>query len=559
MGCQSYCQNFVDQALKEIKLSKSFARPNEFNDGFLLGIEDPNYASMEQMRSNWINVAPALFANCVRKMASEYSIETFDLPLAQIENVSFGYIEGKRRLGCIVLWPNINHSPLDRSERNAAHWAHELVKNKVLNDVFLVWLTDASNAALQERLDSWNECYAPYGIKHITALEWVRSTFEQEAADCVTDAVNRIKAEGRLIQGLTVVTLPTVYEYESFRRETIRNYEAHELPLIRERMLLMGMSKHDLDVLNHNVIRDNLFEVLFGCTDFASSFLSSEWRYKISSLSDNVEQTGTVVGYIKVVEQILFNLLTLWIDSGLDVAFNVKANGTPAPLTASLLSKNRGKVTLGALRHLYASNQHRRDSFNKEIYDSEMDIKRFRELLFQRLESFNRDTRNGKLHKSNFYDLDKVREIRNEVLDITFMLIGGIRLNASQRKLLNDMKPQIKIDPNALADMAKELNKGIAELNFGSIDDSRLIVIKHDNDTSQFLISLMVKAGDLVAQNYYYYSPPRGLSQENELDCVKKLIKSYLKSECVIDSLHEELSEYVVYHVESKPFHVSLK
>ena len=81
-------------------------------------------------------------------MASEYSIQTFDLPFEHIKHVGFGYMEGKRRHGCIMLWPNIKHSPLDRSEKNAAYWAHELVKNKVVNDVFLVWLTDASNAKL---------------------------------------------------------------------------------------------------------------------------------------------------------------------------------------------------------------------------------------------------------------------------------------------------------------------------------------------------------------------------------------------------------------------------
>lgn len=557
MGCQSDCQDFVDQALKEIKLSKSFAHPNEFNDSFLFGIEDPNYASMKQMRSNWINVAPTLFANCIRKMASEYSIQTFDLPFEHIKHVGFGYMEGKRRRGCIMLWPNIKHSPLDRSEKNAAYWAHELVKNKVVNDVFLVWLTDASNAKLRERLNSWNESYSLYGIKHISALEWVQNTFGQEAANCVADAANRIKAEGRLIQGFTVVALPTVYEYESFRREAISNYVNCELPLIEERMLLMGMPEHDLDVLKRNVLHDNHFEVLFGCTDFAASFLSSEWRYKISSLSDSVEQTGTAVGYIKAVEQMLFHLLTLWIDSGFDVVFSEKTTAIPTPLTTSLLAKNKGKVTLGSLRHLYSSRQH--DSFNKEIYDSEMNIGCFRELLFQRLESFNGDTRNGKLHKSNFYDLDKVREIRNEVLDITFMLLGGIRLSASQCKLLDDMKQQIEIAPNTLADMARDLNEGIEELTLDSLDDARLLANKCGSEPPMWQISLIVKTANVDIRNYYYYSPLRGLSQEDELGCVNSLIESYLTSDFVFEALRKVLTEYAVFGVESSPLHVPLK
>lgn len=97
-----------------------------------------------------------------------------------------------------------------------------------------------------------------------------------------------------------------------------------------------GMSEHDIDILARNIQRKDLFEILFGQASFAVSFLSSEWRYRLNTLSENVEQTGTVAGYIKAIEQMMFDLLPLWANRDYKVAFGaVKAWNPAVPLTSA--------------------------------------------------------------------------------------------------------------------------------------------------------------------------------------------------------------------------------
>ena len=397
MDCQSLYDEFADKALADIKLSKKFAGVNEFNSGFLFGTDDCNCASMKQMQRNWAAAAPGLFADFARKLASGHSIETFDLPsTSRWKNAGFGYSADGGKHACVMLWPSIDHSPLNHTKSNSMFWAFELVENGEVDDVYLVWLADEANVKLRESLGYWYESFSPRGVKHVFATDWFERTFGKEGADRLTDVAGRVRTEGRLVQGFTVVALPTEHELGSFRRELLHDYEAIELPLIRYRLMGRGMSERDIDILARNIQRKDLFEILFGQASFAVSFLSSEWRYRLNTLSENVEQTGTVAGYIKAIEQMMFDLLPLWANRDYKVAFGaVKAWNPAVPLTSALLAEKDKEATLGPLAYLFASYQHK--YFNVRIYDPEIDYKSFRELLFGRLRSFMDDTRNGKL------------------------------------------------------------------------------------------------------------------------------------------------------------------
>ncbi|MGO5413929.1 hypothetical protein [Slackia isoflavoniconvertens] len=559
MDCQSLYDEFVDKALAEIKLSKKFAGANEFNSGFLFGTDDCNYAIMKQTQRNWSDAAPGLFADFARKLASGHSIETFDLPsTSRWESTGFGYIADGRKHACVMLWPSIDHSPLNHTKSNSMFWALELVESGEVDDVYLVWLADEANVKLCERLGYWYESFSPRGIMHVSATDWFERTFGKEEADRLADVAGKVRTEGRLIQGFTVAALPTEHEIGSFRRECLSDYEAVEIPLIRCRLMGRGMSEHDVDILARNIQRKDLFEILFGQASFAVSFLSSEWRYRLNTLSENVEQTGTVAGYIKAIEQMMFDLLPLWADRDYNVAFGaVKAWNPAVPLTSALLAEKDKEATLGPLAYLFASYQH--EYFNARIYDPGIDYKSFRELLFERLRSFMDDTRNGKLHKSNFYDLGKVREIRDEVLDIMFMLLGGLRLDEEQLKYLDGMRAQGESSPDDLTEMAKALNEGVDGLSVGSFENAHLIAIKHADTPPLWSLALSVFGKGINIQNNHYYSPLRGLSQEEELDSIDRLFRRYLSERCASDALAEVLTEYVVFNVKSKPFHVPLR
>lgn len=556
MDCPSICNEFIDQALEEIWKSKCFTGANEFNDGLLFGIGDSNFSDMKQMQQNWENSAPPLFASLIRKIASSLSFDTFDLSIVNKNKACFGYATEQEKHACFFVWPSIKHSPLCPSDANAMSQAIEAVNAKEVNDAFVIWLVDETNAKLQKNFDSWNDAFSPQGIKHVSALNWVRDAFGNEIAQHIADTANRIKAEGILIQGFSVVPLPTNRELSSFIMQTIQKYGTTEIPSIKNRLRRQGISEHNIGILERNIRHDNLYEALFGSAEFAKSLLSSEWRYQINHLSENVEQTGTVVGYIKTIEQLLFGVLQVWVGYDLQVTFGEETSrNRRAPLTKSLLAEKRGKATLGSLTYLYASHHH--EYFNNAIYDSELEAEHFRDLLFQLLKSFTHNTRNGKLHKTNFYNQGKVTEIRNEVFDITFLLLGGMKLDERQLNFFNEIRPHFGTDPDSLKIMTKELNEGLIGLTTDSIESAWLIVVRCSANPSRWSISLTVKGNNIDVLNLHYQLLCEP-SLDEEMSCVDRLIKQYLIDGCAIVGLRDILTHYVVYNVGPNPLQVEL-
>lgn len=53
-------------------------------------------------------------------------------------------------------------------------------------------------------------------------------------------------------------------------------------------------------------IKRSLYELMIGQSDFADSFISSEWYYDIHTITGVIDETGVVTGYLKSIEQLLF-------------------------------------------------------------------------------------------------------------------------------------------------------------------------------------------------------------------------------------------------------------
>lgn len=107
--------------------------------------------------------------------------------------------------------------------------------------------------------------------------------------------------------------------------------------------------------------------------------------------------------------------------------------------------------------------------------------------------------------------------------------------------------------------MAKVLNEGLDGLTVSSIESAHLIAIEHHDDTHLWSIALSIMGDGIDIHNSYYYSPLRGLSQDEELENIDRLFRRYRSERCASDALAEVLTGYVVFSVKSKPFHVPLQ
>ena len=85
----------------------------------------------------------------------------------------------------------------------------------------------------------------------------------------------------------------------------------------------------------------NRYEVMLGKADFAKSFLTQEWQYNLSRLTETMDKTSLVVGYYKSVEQLLFGILSV----------------SNPELIQKLMNENNEKITLGNLIQLLKHNE----------------------------------------------------------------------------------------------------------------------------------------------------------------------------------------------------------
>jgi len=298
--------------------------------------------------------------------------------------------------------------------------------NKIISEKFiaadLVWLVEDKETKLANCFDSWNEHSNPPGIKDYSLKEWFSSYFSQVEYSQLIYALSNTKAKCQYALGFSTVALPTPIELSIFKEKLISEYLEHGIASIEKRLGNYCQDKGinvSLEKIEENILLDRRYLRLFNNTTFGDSLAASEWRLRNNKITENTEQTGTVVGYFKAVEQLMWEILSQHVGRGLYVQFGKE--GTRSLLDKEFLEKNEKYATLGNLMYLFSNFKY--CSFYEEIYD---DPGPCSQLLSHKLKNF-LDTRNGKQHKTNFSDLKVVENIRNETFDITFLLLGSLK------------------------------------------------------------------------------------------------------------------------------------
>ena len=326
-------------------------------------------------------------------------------------------------------------------------------------------------------------------ISDISAPDWFAELFGKEEEKRLLEEAKVVQEECKLIQGMATVAMPTEYELASFRNEMIQEYREKEIVNIEKRLSGNSIDQSDFEIIRENMLDGERFKVLFGNSDFASSFLSSEWRYKLSLISRGIEQTGTVAGYIKSVEQLMFRLLSLWADNEIKITSSEESQCRQ--IARDFLNEYDNKPTLGSMKYLYSFKSNfgsRNLIFDKRLKTGEHG-KKVREFLFQTLNTFVDKTRNDKFHKANFEDYQKVDAVRNDVLDITFVLLGSLRFNEEQYKSLKLLMSQNEVDLHELEAMSIKLNTFLDSLSDKPPINADLLVYRVSSNPWRYQVS----------------------------------------------------------------------
>lgn len=215
-------------------------------------------------------------------------------------------------------------------------------------------------------------------------------------------------------------------------RENLIEVDFHELSYDPQNKC-NNLEKSDLDIICSNLEKGKA-QVLLGKSDFAKSYLTSEYLYKAIVDNSNFDYTSVVAGYLKTIEQFLYRLLEYHMDiDGSEKWITTKKHNKVYQKFNAANRKDEIKEH-GRRILVKSQNVHYMDTSlgplvtyikeNEDFFEISKDGKT---ILTDLLNDYRKSVRNGYFHKHNLEDIEEVRRIRNNTLYLLCFLIGSLK------------------------------------------------------------------------------------------------------------------------------------
>lgn len=380
--------------------------------------------------------------------------DTFDLPNRLYENdayVEFIIEHNKKRIGCRYTRGSYSSTEIVVMERDSAYCIrHEPIPGfKVLSPIDEVWSIDWSGIA-DEELSSI--CRVPDGMESYNRAISIRAFFSEVftateydlflemTRNAIREAQNIIalKAIPQLRSNNMLIFKDAVIESFSEAAVAQRSYEFKNGVVPTTKVL----SGQDIQTIDQAFFTDKYREAIIGNSDFAKSFITSE--YLLRSISEGlcIDYTAIVVGYLKSIEQLMYLLYS-----------SAFGSNTGMRYWDSCRKNSLGDFDATLPRFRYdpydATNTRQQEYFYHKIkvgdkamdfgglalfmryYDKLWSISEDgKEYIYYCLNDYRHSCRNAHFHKDNisFGEYGTVKRIRNNTHVLLYYLLGGFKL-----------------------------------------------------------------------------------------------------------------------------------
>ena len=227
-------------------------------------------------------------------------------------------------------------------------------------------------------------------------------------------------------------------------RDTLKNID-FQLLTYNSPIEFNSLDKNDLELICSNIDRGKA-QVLIGKSDFAQSYITSEYLYLVlvdkfntNELEYKFDYTSVVAGYLKTIEQFLYQVLCYqmdndrsekWINRGKKHVYKNKNKICPKEEEVRKNPKNKGHyqvlvtrenlkfmdVSLGSLIWYISDNK-----------DCWKISSQGQDLLKKLLDDYKNSVRNGYFHKHNLENIEVVKRIRENTLYLLCFIIGSLK------------------------------------------------------------------------------------------------------------------------------------
>lgn len=209
----------------------------------------------------------------------------------------------------------------------------------------------------------------------------------------------------------------------------------------------INMDATTIKCIKEQFIDQNVLEVMLGDHDFAESLLTAEWLYDSMKKAKAIDLTVIGMGYLKSVEQLLYELICLHSDQGYLIQEVGKARGETVFLNQYTIKTKMIDTTIGSMEYFYRNNSNIVNGHRLFRNTVDIDIPK----IIDAIRQF-KEVRNGFFHKDNITAWRKIEEIRSISLSMMFLLLGSHDLSENDLQQLGMSKNTMSTDYHQLCE-----------------------------------------------------------------------------------------------------------
>lgn len=317
----------------------------------------------------------------------------------------------------------------------------DLIKNFQIDKVIILHFSDEQDFGLNQYREVIN--ISDYSIK-----TFFEEFINGNLYNCFLTTLEEVIEEMHKLIGFNTIPSINIANVTSVKldlRETIKNID-FQLLTYNSSKEFDSLGRNDLSNICSN-LEHGKAQVLIGESDFAQSYITSEYLYQVlvykfnnNKLEYKFDYTSVVAGYLKTIEQFLYKILCYqmdydrsekWIKRGKKYVKRNHKRKYPREeevrkhpdndegIYQVLVSRNNLKfmdISLGSLIW-YVSD-------NEKCWNLSAQGKK---LLNKLLLDYKDSVRNGYFHKHNLEDIEEVKRIRENTLYLLCFIIGGLK------------------------------------------------------------------------------------------------------------------------------------
>lgn len=263
------------------------------------------------------------------------------------------------------------------------------------------------------------------GFVQYSTIQNLLSELSPNEYDLYRSYVEKFNADVRKLIGYRTIVTPSDESLLKLKKETEAELLEADFKGVLEKD---GIFSGQADIIRAGFWDREMYKALFGTSSFAESFISSEWYYRSHAASTALEQTAVIAGYLKSVEQLLYTLVHLSIDSGKNI--RKKGGGRFEYILYASSSEDDADLSMGAMIGYI---RHYSDLWNVNNY-----VKNY---IADRLDEYRDRCRNEHFHKDNIHSVEEIKDIRRQTVLCHYLLLGAMKISDSDRNRLGITEP----------------------------------------------------------------------------------------------------------------------